>query len=103
MEPSKTTTTVQIASWVLFLAALAMAAAWSFVLVSAEMSFGMSQVVAAGPLPVVVVIYLIVMPVIYGAIGLFRSSAKRRFIAAGAIALTALVYLLFIIFVASRV
>lgn len=63
----------------------------------------MSQVVAAGPLASVVVIYLMAMPVIYGAIGLFRSSAKRRFIAAGAIALTAVAYLLFVALVASQV
>lgn len=103
METTRTTRAVQIASWVLFLAALAIAVAWSLALLGAAGSFGMGQVFAAGPLAAVAVIYLMAMPVIYGAVGLFRSSAKRRFIAAGAIALTAVAYLLFVVFVASRV
>ena len=80
------------ASWVLLLLGLCLAAALSFVLLSAETMFGMGQVVSAGPAFVIAVVYLITMPVIFGTIGLFRSTVKRRFIAGGAMLMSIAIY-----------
>ncbi|HEY8434130.1 MAG TPA: hypothetical protein VIK68_05890, partial [Sphingomicrobium sp.] len=60
----------------------------------AESIWGMSQVRAAGPLLVAVVLYLITMPLIFGAIGLVRSSATKRFVAGVAMLASVLIYML---------
>ena len=82
------------ASWVLFVTALVLAAGLSFVLLEAEAIWGMGQVRAAGPVFVAVVVYLITMPPIFGAIGLVRSSAIKRFAAAAAMLASFSIYTL---------
>lgn len=86
-------TFANVASWALFLVAMAVAVIWSLFLLSAAATFGFGQVIAAGPWAIAVVTYLLSMPLIFGSIGLLKSSAARRFIASAGIALTVLAYL----------
>lgn len=90
----KTPRLTTLASWVLFIIALTLAVGLSFVLLAAESVWGMGQVVAAGPMLVVVVVYLVTMPLIFGAVGLFKSSPNKRFVAAAVMLVSLLVYTL---------
>ena len=84
---------MNVASWVLFGLALALATFVSFLLLVAESVWGMTQVYAAGPAVVVLVVYLVTMPLVFGAIGLLRSTARRRVIAATAILVSLVAYM----------
>ena len=57
------------ASWLLFSVALALAGLMSVVLIEAERIWGLKQVLAAGPPYVLLLIYLVSMPLVFGTLG----------------------------------
>jgi ABC-type multidrug transport system permease subunit len=81
------------ASWVLFALALALAVFVSFILLVAESIWGLAQAYAAGPPFVVLLVYLVTMPLVFGALGLFRLTARRRVLAAAAILVSLVAYM----------
>jgi uncharacterized membrane protein len=75
---------VKIASWMLFVIALAISSFLTLILLAAFANFGFGQVFAAGPAAVLIVAVLLLNPVVFGLLGFIKRTAKWRFAAAGA-------------------
>lgn len=75
------------------MAALALSLLASFLILNAAAIWGLGQPVAAGPVFVLVFAYITLLPLVFGAVGLFRTTPLRRYIAAVAILLSLTVYM----------
>lgn len=79
-----------------FYTALALSCALALVLLSAATNFGLGQVTARGP-AVFIVAVLLLNPVVFGVLGYVKRSAKWQFVAAGAMLMVLLLYLLLVL------
>ena len=82
-----------VASWLLFVPALALALLFSFFMLNGASLWGLGQTVAAGPLFVLLFVYMTLLPVVFGAFGLFRASARRRLLAAATMLISLVLYM----------
>lgn len=79
-----------------FYAALALSSLVTLMLLSAAANFGIGQVIAAGPLAVLIVAVMLLNPVIFGILGFIKRSPRWHLLAASAMLTLLLLYTLFV-------
>jgi hypothetical protein len=73
-----------IVSRLFFYSALLLSALLTFVLLSAAANFGFGQVIAAGPVALLIVVVMLLNPVIFGFLGFVKGTPRWHIVAAGA-------------------
>jgi hypothetical protein len=86
-------TVTTVASWLVFVPALALSLIASFLILNAAALWGLGRTIAAGPAFVLVFVYVTSMPVVFGALGLWKATPRRRLVVGLVMLLSLTVYM----------